>query len=111
MHGRTRGVCEWRTSSLRALPNSYVNVCDLFLTTSECWPQIESSKGLGFKAEVRRSVSKQCGSSTGLGDAAIDIATGNGDGGESAFGSFFEDECFAIKHDRPGILVTISRNF
>ncbi|SPQ93999.1 PPIase cyclophilin-type domain-containing protein [Plasmodiophora brassicae] len=33
-----------------------------------------------------------------------DIATGNGDGGESAFGSFFEDECFAIKHDRPGIL-------
>ncbi|CEP00500.1 hypothetical protein PBRA_001554 [Plasmodiophora brassicae] len=91
------------TSACCARENSgRLRMAYLFITRAAQF--IESSKGLGFKAEVRRSVSKQCGSSTGLGDAAIDIATGNGDGGESAFGSFFEDECFAIKHDRPGIL-------
>eukprot|EP00474_Spongospora_subterranea_P004044 CRZ04502.1 hypothetical protein [Spongospora subterranea] len=33
-----------------------------------------------------------------------DIVTGNGDKGESVYGGTFEDECFAIKHDRAGIL-------
>lgn len=33
-----------------------------------------------------------------------DITRGDGRGGESIFGCPFEDETFAIKHDRPGIL-------
>ncbi|KAK8799206.1 hypothetical protein WA171_005953 [Blastocystis sp. BT1] len=33
-----------------------------------------------------------------------DITKGNGTGGESIFGSRFEDESFVIKHDRKGIV-------
>lgn len=33
-----------------------------------------------------------------------DITRGDGRGGESVYGTNFEDETFAIKHDRPGIV-------
>lgn len=33
-----------------------------------------------------------------------DITRGDGRGGESVYGDNFEDETFAIKHDRPGIV-------
>ena len=33
-----------------------------------------------------------------------DIVEGHGDGGYSIFGECFPDECFAVKHDGPGVL-------
>jgi len=33
-----------------------------------------------------------------------DFTAGNGTGGESIYGSKFEDENFVVKHDRPGLL-------
>lgn len=38
-----------------------------------------------------------------------DIVTGKGDGGVSIFGECFEDECFSVKFDQPGILAMANK--
>ena len=37
-----------------------------------------------------------------------DIIAGDGSGGESIYGSVFDDEDFSLTHNRPGILSTVS---
>lgn len=38
-----------------------------------------------------------------------DIVTGKGDSGVSIFGECFEDECFSVKFDQPGILAMANK--